>query len=52
MTVCMYVFPMLLQEYRRQHSAIEVKLITGTSQRLLHEIRIGRRGSRASSRCR
>ena len=29
MTVCMYVFPMLLQEYRRQHSLVEVKLITG-----------------------
>ena len=41
MTVCMYVFPALLQEYRRQHSMIEVKLITGTSQRLLHEIRSG-----------
>ena len=34
MTVCMYVFPALLQEYRRQHSGVEVKLITGTSQRL------------------
>jgi DNA-binding transcriptional LysR family regulator len=41
MTVCMYVFPALLKEYRRQHSAIEVKLITGTSQRLLQEIRTG-----------
>jgi DNA-binding transcriptional LysR family regulator len=41
MTVCMYVFPMLLQEYRRQHSVIEVKLITGPSQRLLQEIRSG-----------
>src|SRR5215210_1682026 len=41
MTVCMYVFPALLQEYRRQHSAVEVKLITGTSQRLLQEIRMG-----------
>jgi len=41
MTVCMYVFPALLQEYRRQHSGVEVKLITGTSQRLLHEIRTG-----------
>ena len=41
MTVCMYVFPVLLQEYRRQHSSIEVKLITGTSQRLLQEIRSG-----------
>jgi DNA-binding transcriptional LysR family regulator len=37
----MYVFPALLQEFRRQHSMIEVKLITGTSQRLLHEIRSG-----------
>jgi DNA-binding transcriptional LysR family regulator len=41
MTVCMYVFPTLLQEYRRQHSAIEIKLITGTSQRLLQELRTG-----------
>jgi DNA-binding transcriptional LysR family regulator len=41
MTVCMYVFPMLLQEYRRQHSLVEVKLITGPSQRLLQEIRTG-----------
>jgi len=41
MTVCMYVFPMLLQEFRRHHSGVEVKLITGTSQRLLHEIRAG-----------
>jgi DNA-binding transcriptional LysR family regulator len=41
MTVCMYVFPMLLQEYRRHHSMVEVKLITGPAQRLLHEIRTG-----------
>jgi len=41
MTVCMYVFPQLLQEYRRHHSLVEVKLITGTSQRLLQEIRGG-----------
>jgi DNA-binding transcriptional LysR family regulator len=41
MTVCMYVFPSLLQEYRHQHSAVEIKLITGTSQRLLQEIRAG-----------
>ncbi len=41
MTVCMYVFPQLLQEYRRHHSGVEVKLITGTSQRLLQEIRTG-----------
>jgi LysR family transcriptional regulator, low CO2-responsive transcriptional regulator len=41
MTVCMYVFPALLHEYRRQHSAVEVKLITGPAPRLLHEIRTG-----------
>jgi DNA-binding transcriptional LysR family regulator len=41
MTVCMYVFPMLLQEYRRHHSMVEVKLITGPAQRLLNEIRSG-----------
>ena len=39
----MYVFPALLQEYRRQHSLVEVKLITGPAQRLLQEIR-SRRG--------
>jgi DNA-binding transcriptional LysR family regulator len=41
----------LLQEYRRQHSLVEVKLITGTSQRLLQEIRSGA-ADLASSRCR
>jgi DNA-binding transcriptional LysR family regulator len=41
MTVCMYVFPALLREYRRLHSSVEVKLITGASQRLLQEIRAG-----------
>ena len=51
MTVCMYVFPTLLQEYRRQHSLVEVKLITGPSQRLLQEIRIGA-ADLGSSRCR
>lgn len=41
MTVCMYVFPMLLQEYRRLHSRVEVKLISGHSQRMIQEIRAG-----------
>ena len=51
MTVCMYVFPALLQEYRRHHSRVEVKLITGTSQRLLQEIRSGA-ADLGLSRCR
>jgi DNA-binding transcriptional LysR family regulator len=41
MTVCMYVFPILLQEYRRHHAQVEVKLITGPAHRLLQEIRTG-----------
>src|SRR5262245_3275425 len=41
MTVCMYVFPALLREYRRLHSSVEVKLTTGASQRMLQEIRAG-----------
>ena len=41
MTVCMYVFPALLKEYRRQHPRVDIKLITGSSQRLLQELRAG-----------
>jgi DNA-binding transcriptional LysR family regulator len=41
MTVCLYVFPALLKEYRRLHPRVDVKLITGNSQRLLQELRSG-----------
>ena len=41
MTVCLYVFPILLKEFRRLHPKVDVKLITGSSQRLLQELRSG-----------
>lgn len=41
MTVCLYVFPILLKEFRRVHPKVDVKLITGSSQRLLQELRSG-----------
>jgi len=41
MTVCLYVFPALLKDYRRLHAKVDVKLITGNSQRLLQELRSG-----------
>lgn len=41
MTVCLYVFPTLLKEYRRLHPKVDLKLITGNSQRLLQEVRSG-----------
>jgi DNA-binding transcriptional LysR family regulator len=41
MTVCLYVFPTLLKEFRRLHPRVDVKLITGSSQRLLQELRSG-----------
>jgi DNA-binding transcriptional LysR family regulator len=41
MTVCLYVFPVLLKEFRRLHPKVDLKLITGSSQRLLQELRSG-----------
>jgi DNA-binding transcriptional LysR family regulator len=41
MTVCLYVFPALLKEYRRLHPKVDVKLITGNSHRLVQEVRSG-----------
>lgn len=41
MTVCMYVFPPLLKEYRRLHPKVEVKVTTGTSARLTRRLSSG-----------
>jgi DNA-binding transcriptional LysR family regulator len=41
MTVCLYVFPSLLAEIKRQHPDIEFKLITGSSERLIAHLRAG-----------
>ena len=41
MTVCMYVFPALLKEFRRRHPKMEVKVMTGGAARLLRKVRTG-----------
>lgn len=41
MTVSLYVFPTLLREFRRLHPEVDVKVITGSSERLLRKLRAG-----------
>jgi DNA-binding transcriptional LysR family regulator len=41
MTVCVYVFPPLLTELKRQHPDVELKLITGSGERLVAHLRAG-----------
>ena len=41
MTVCLYVFPPLLQELKRQHPDIDLKLVTGSSDRCIQHLRAG-----------
>jgi DNA-binding transcriptional LysR family regulator len=41
MTVSLYVFPTLLKEFRRQHPEVDVKVITGSTERLLRKLRSG-----------
>jgi DNA-binding transcriptional LysR family regulator len=41
MTVCLYVFPPLLKEFRRAHPAVEVKLTPGATPRLVRQLRTG-----------
>ena len=41
MTVCLYVFPQLLAEVKRQHPEVEFKLVTGSSERLVAHLRAG-----------
>jgi DNA-binding transcriptional LysR family regulator len=41
MTVCLFVFPILLREFRRLHPEVDVKVITGSSERLLRKLRAG-----------
>jgi len=42
MTVCLYVFPRLLKEFRRNHPDVDIKIATGATQRLLRRVRSGR----------
>jgi DNA-binding transcriptional LysR family regulator len=41
MTVCLYVFPTLLQDYRERHPDVEIKVITGGTPRLVRKLRSG-----------
>jgi DNA-binding transcriptional LysR family regulator len=41
MTVCLYVFPPLLKEFRRAHPGVEVKVIAGATPRLVRQLRAG-----------
>jgi DNA-binding transcriptional LysR family regulator len=41
MTVCLYVFPSLLKEYRREHPNVEVRVAPGATPRLVRRLRSG-----------
>lgn len=41
MTVCLYVFPPLLTELKRQHPDIDLKVVAGSSERCLAQLRAG-----------
>jgi DNA-binding transcriptional LysR family regulator len=41
MTVSLYVFPTLLREFRKAHPEVDVKVITGSAERLLRKLRAG-----------
>jgi DNA-binding transcriptional LysR family regulator len=41
MTVCLYVLPPLLKEFRRVHPGVELRLITGATPRLIRQLRTG-----------
>jgi DNA-binding transcriptional LysR family regulator len=42
MTVCLYVFPLLLKEFRAHHPGVEIRIATGGTRRLLGRLRSGR----------
>jgi LysR family transcriptional regulator, low CO2-responsive transcriptional regulator len=41
MTVSLYVFPSLLKEFRRLHPEVDVKVMTGSTDRLVRKLRSG-----------
>src|SRR3954447_341804 len=41
MTVCLYVFPALIKEFKKQHPQVEIKVATGGTQRLMRRVRTG-----------
>jgi len=42
MTVCLYLFPRLLNEFRKHHPKVDVQIATGGTVRLLRRLRSGR----------
>jgi DNA-binding transcriptional LysR family regulator len=42
MTVCLYVFPLLLREFKALHPRVDIKVATGGVQRLLRRVRTRR----------
>ena len=42
MTVCLYVFPLLLKEFKKHHPHVDIKVATGGTQRLLRRLRTRR----------
>ena len=41
MTVCLYVFPVLLKEFRRVHPNVEINVTAGVSEKFIRYIRTG-----------
>ncbi|MBI3941330.1 MAG: LysR family transcriptional regulator [Acidobacteria bacterium] len=41
MTVCLYVFPLLLKEFRRVHPNVEINVAAGVSEKFIGSIRTG-----------
>jgi DNA-binding transcriptional LysR family regulator len=41
MTVSLYVFPLLLKEFRRQHPGADVKIISGSTEKCTQAVRAG-----------
>ncbi|HEY2934713.1 MAG TPA: LysR family transcriptional regulator [Acidobacteriota bacterium] len=41
MTVCLYVFPLLLKEFRRLHPNVEINVTAGVSEKFIDNIRAG-----------
>jgi len=41
MTVCLYVLPLLLKEFRLLHPRVDIKLITGATPRLIRQLKGG-----------
>jgi DNA-binding transcriptional LysR family regulator len=41
MTVCLYVFPPLIKEFKKHHPQVEIKVATGGTMRLMRRVRTG-----------